>query len=58
MHKDYNVQFVGDYFSMSVFVEDAHNEEVAVAKANTLILDHYGWDVEAVSNDVEVYPQD
>lgn len=59
MDKQYNVQFIGDYFSMNVFVQGVEgDEETAMALASNIIKEHYGWDVEAVSNDVEVYEQD
>ena len=51
----YNVQFVGDYFSMNVVVAGVEgDEEVAIDLANNIMKSHYGWDVLAVSTiDVE-----
>ena len=50
IEKDYVVQFVGDYFSMTVHVQGVEgDEEVAIDLANNIIKMHYGWDVAAVS---------
>lgn len=60
-----NVQFVGDYFVMTVPVvvsvdadEDLHEDEIydrARDLANEVLYDHYGWDsVDNVSNSAEV----
>jgi hypothetical protein len=62
---DANVKFIGDYFVINVQVKvsvDAdesdlsHNDilDRAVLRANLTLQDYYGWDVESVSNDVEV----
>lgn len=48
-----NVQFVGDYFCLTITVP-ASSDEQAIANANAIIQDHYGWDVEEVSNEIEV----
>lgn len=48
-----NVQFVGDYFCLTITVP-ASSDEQAIANANAILQDHYGWDVEEVSNEIEV----
>lgn len=48
-----NVQFVGDYFCLTITVP-ASSDDLAVASANRILIDHYGWDVEEVSNEIEV----
>lgn len=60
-----NVKFVGEYFVINIHVQvsvDADETELlhsdildrAVERANLTLQDYYGWDVEAVSKDVEV----
>lgn len=51
-----NVQFVGDYFVLHTTVDVAGDmdDEQIIAKANEYLKKHYGWDVAAVSNDIEV----
>lgn len=49
------VQFVGDYFCLTVNVYGASDEQ-AIANAGTLLSDHYGWQVEKVSHDITVQP--
>ena len=44
----YKVDFIGDYFTMSIFVE-ADDDDVAVELASSLMKSQYGWDVPAVS---------
>lgn len=59
IEKDYAVQFIGDYFSMTVHVQMVEgDEDVAIDLANNIIKMHYGWDVAAVSTiDIEVTEQ-
>lgn len=47
------VQFVGDYFCLTTTVP-ASDDEQAIANANAILVDHYGWDVEEASNEIEV----
>ena len=49
--KFYTVQFVADYFVMTVNVE-APNEETAETTANQLIIDYYGLDVLEIAHEV------
>lgn len=52
---DYNVTFIGDFFSMTVSVQGVDgDEDVAIDLAANIISNHYGWDVKAVSTiDIE-----
>lgn len=52
--KYYTVQFVADYFVMTVNVE-ARNEETAETTANQLIIDYYGLDVLEVAHETNVW---
>ena len=47
----YTVQFVADYFVMTVNVE-APDEDTAETTASQLIVDYYGFDVSELSNDI------
>lgn len=47
------VQFVGDYFCLTITVL-ASDDEMAIADANDILLDHYGWEVLEASNEVTV----
>lgn len=53
--KDYNVTFVGDYFTMIVNVAGVEgDEDVAIDLAANIIKHHYGWHVMPVSTiDIE-----
>lgn len=57
---EYAVTFFGDYFCLTVNVQGVEvNEgddhyEVAVDLAANILKHHYGWDVPAVSHDIEV----
>jgi hypothetical protein len=62
-HYYYNatVKFVGNYFVMTIPVIlsiDADDErdlnELAIEQGAEMLYDHYGWQVEDVSNDIEV----
>lgn len=50
----YTVQFVADYFVMTVNVE-APDEETAETTANQLIIDYYGFDVLELSHEVNAW---
>jgi len=47
----YTVQFIADYFVMTVNVE-APDEDTAEATATQLIVDYYGFDVGKLSHEV------
>lgn len=56
------VLFVGDYFSLMTTVAlaetlreaDESDEDMAIRLAAMWLKQHYGWDVEAVSNEIGV----
>lgn len=48
----YVVTFVGDYFNLTTTVLDAENEAQAIKLAILNIQDHYGWELDAVSNEI------
>ena len=56
------VLFVGDYFSMMTTVvlneewraEGEDDDAFAIRLAKQFMLGHYGWDLEAVSNEIGV----
>ena len=50
------VQFVGDHFVLTIFVdaEGTPDEEAIIARANNILKEYYGWDVASVSNEIEV----
>ena len=60
------IMFVGDYFTLmtTVVLDDNLREtneddrDFAVRLASTFIKGHYGFDVEAVSNDIGVVDED
>lgn len=58
---EYGVTFHGDYFSLTINVQGVEvNEgddhyEVAADLAANILKHHYGWDVKAVSYDIDVY---
>lgn len=60
------VMFVGDYFTLmtTIVLDDNLREpneddkDFAVRLASTFIKGHYGFDVEAVSNDIGVVDED
>ena len=61
------VMFVGDYFTLmtTVVLDESLREkgetddrDFAVRLASTFIKNHYGFDVEAVSNDIGVVDDD
>lgn len=56
LNNEYNVRFIGDYFSMVVSVQGVDGgEDVAIDLAANIIKDYYGWDVKSVSTiDIEV----
>jgi len=47
----YTVQFVADYFVMTVNVE-APDSDTAETTANQLIIDYYGFDVSKLSHEI------
>lgn len=47
------VMFVGDYFVLTVNVH-ASDDDQAIANADALLSDHYGWNVGEVSNEITV----
>ena len=47
------VIFVGDHFVLSVNVH-ASDDDQAIANADALLSDHYGWSVGEVSNEIVV----
>lgn len=60
---EYNVKFTGDYFSMTVCVQnvdfpaDEYDDEVVIDLASNIIKEQYGWDVlKASTIDIEVEP--
>ncbi len=60
------IMFVGDYFTLmtTVVLDDTLREtneddrDFALRLASTFIKGHYGFDVEAVSNDIGVVDED
>lgn len=52
----YWVEFIGLHFRLGtrVFVVDAIDDDQIIAKANVYLKDYYGWDVAAVSQEIEV----
>lgn len=56
LDKEYNVKFVGDYFTMTVAIQGVEgDEELALDLASNLIKSYYGWDVlKASTVDIEV----
>jgi hypothetical protein len=53
---EYNVQFVGDYFTMNVFVQgvESHEEDDIIGLASEIINYHYGFDVVKFSSEINV----
>ena len=49
----WNVEFVGDYFQL-ISTVIADDEEQAVANAIHLLQQHYGIDIDAITNEIEV----
>lgn len=47
------VLFVGDYFALTITVH-ASDDDQAIANADALLSDHYGWSVGEVSNEITV----
>jgi hypothetical protein len=61
--RTYQVQFTGDYFSLTTTVvltltEDEDNGDEPLARAEQEAIDlmneYYGWDMSRVSNDIKV----
>lgn len=49
----WNVEFVGDYFQL-ISTVIADDEEQAVSNAIHLLQQHYGIDIDAITNEIEV----
>ena len=47
------VTFIGDYFVLTINVR-ASDDDQAIANADALLSDHYGWSVGEVSNEINV----
>lgn len=58
---EYGITFHGDHFSLTINVqgvevpEGEDHHEVAIDLAANILSYHYGWDVKAVSHDIDVY---
>lgn len=60
------VMFVGDYFTLMTTIvldeklrnENEQDEDFAVRIASTFMNEYYGFDVEAVSNDIGIVDDD
>jgi hypothetical protein len=50
----YSVTFTGDYFTLTTAMIDADDEEQAIRLASSNIKREYGWDIEAVANEITV----
>jgi hypothetical protein len=50
----WNVEFTGDYFTLTSTVI-ADNEEQAVVNATHLLEQHYGIDIVAISNEINIW---
>ena len=54
---EYRVEFVGDYFYLSVPLQgvETHNEDAIIDLANNIMVEHYGFDAKAMATiDIEV----
>lgn len=50
---DYKVTYVGTYFVLSTTIQ-ALDEDEAIEVASTFMKEHYGWEPELWSDDIEV----
>jgi len=50
----WTVEFAGDYFTLQTTVL-AKEEEQAIAVATELLNEHYGFDMESISNETNSY---
>jgi len=50
----WTVEFAGDYFTLQTTVS-AKEEEQAIAVATDLLKEHYGFDMESISNETNCY---
>jgi len=52
----HSVLFIASNLVLRTFVTDTEDmdEGQIIAKANVYLKDHYGWDVAAISHDIEV----
>lgn len=55
-NKVWTVEFVGDYFQLMTTV-GADNEEQAKKFAEDLLNEHYGFDMEKISNEINIYEE-
>lgn len=49
----YTVTFVGEYFTMTTSIYST-SEQQAIDDATTALQEQYGWNIQAVSNDITV----
>jgi len=52
-NKNYQVTFVGDYFTLYSTPVEASGGDEAMDIAAAMIKDHYGWDVLEMANEIE-----
>ena len=50
----WNVEFTGDYFTLTSTVI-ADDEEEAVVNATHLLQQHYGLDIDAITNEINTW---
>ena len=50
----WNVEFTGDYFTLTSTVI-ADDEEQAVVNATHLLQQHYGLDIDAITNEINTW---
>ncbi len=50
----WTVDFAGDFFTLQTTVV-AKEEDEAIASAIELLDEHYGWDMNSISNDINCY---
>ena len=50
----WNVEFTGDYFTLTSTVI-ADDEEQAVVNATHLLQQHYGLDIDAITNEINIW---
>lgn len=50
----WTVQFVGDYFTLTSTVI-ADDEEQAVVNATHLLQEHYGLDIDEITNEINIW---
>lgn len=52
--KIWNVEFTGDYFTLTSTVI-ADDEEQAVVNATHLLQEHYGLDIDEITNEINIW---